>query len=251
MIDDKYLPPEQDKGDAAYAAGRALMSAIPVAGGAAVELFQFIITPPIERRRNQWMKEIGQAVRDLEQNKGIDIEQLKSNDVFVDTLLQASQIALRNSLQEKISALKNAVMNSALPHPIEQTLQQMFLDWIDTFTIWHLKILILMDNPELGAKLSSNQEDKVDMDEIRNQWIAEGGDPQSPARDRGSFVFFIEAVYPELKERKSFYPQIVRDLYNHGLISVENLETIGWDRILAKRITELGTQFLMFVKEPY
>src|SRR3972149_729310 len=109
MIDDKYPPPEQDKGDAAYAAGRALLSAIPAIGGAAVELFQFIVMPPIEKRRNAWMKEISQAVQTLEQNKGIDIEQLQSNDVFIDTLLQASQIALRNSQQEKINALKNAV----------------------------------------------------------------------------------------------------------------------------------------------
>ncbi len=66
MPNDKYLPPDQDKGDAAYAAGRALLSAIPVAGGAAVEIFQYIITPPIEKRRNEWMKIIGEALKDLE-----------------------------------------------------------------------------------------------------------------------------------------------------------------------------------------
>ncbi len=250
MTSDKYLPPEQDKGDAAYAAGRALLSAIPVAGGAAVELFQFIIAPPIEKRRNQWMKVIGQAVQDLEQNKGIDIEQLKSNDVFVDTLLQASQIALRNSLREKLDALKNAVINSALPQPIEQTLQQMFLDWIDTFTVWHLKILSLIDNPEQWIRLSNSQQDKVDMDELKKQWLAEGGVLQGPMNS-GSFILFLETVYPELKDKKSFYPQIVRDLYIHGLISIEHLEAIIWDGVLTKRSTELGMQFLKFIKNPF
>jgi hypothetical protein len=244
MTDDRYPPPEQDKGDTAYAAGRALLSAIPVAGGAAVELFQFIITPPIEKRRNDWMKEIGQAVQNLEQNKGVAMEELKSNDVFIDTLLQASQIALRNSQEEKREALKNAVLNVALPDSPEQALIQVFLEWIDIFTVWHLKILSLIDEPEKHLRVSS----ELDMDELKQQWLRER--EASSDLETGGFILFLEAIYPELNEKKSFYPQIVRGLYAHGLISIEDLRNILWDGILVRRSTELGVQFLRFIENP-
>jgi len=232
MADEKYLPPESDKGDAAYAAGRALLSAIPVAGGAAVELFQFIVTPPLEKRRSEWMKEIGQAVQNLEQNKGIDVEQLKSNDVFIDTLLQASQIALRNSQQEKLTALKNAVINSALPQPIEQTLQQMFLDWIDTFTVWHIRILNLVHNPP--------------------QWAIDNNKPLPQNIMSGGITIILEHAFPELARDPALYNQIWRDLHQRGLIntSADGLNTMmTWNGIIARRTTDLGQKFLVFISE--
>jgi hypothetical protein len=230
MADEKYLPPEPDKGDAVYAAGRALLSVIPVAGGAAVELFQFIITPPIEKRRNEWMKEIGEAVQNLKQSKGIDIEQLKSNDVFVDTLLQASQIALRNSQQDKINALKNAVINSALPQPIEQTLQQMFLDWIDTFTVWHIRVLGLFHNPQ--------------------QWATDNNKPLPTNISMGGLDTILGYAFPELAQDRALYDQIWKDLYQKGLLNTDSLHvTMSWSGLIARRTSELGEKFLMYISE--
>ena len=230
MADDKYPPPEQDKGDAAYAAGRALLSAIPVAGGAAVELFQFIITPPLEKRRNDWMREIGQAVQNLEQNKGIDVEQLKSNDVFIDTLLQASQIALRNSQEDKLIALKNAVINSALPQPIEQTLQQMFLDWIDTFTVWHIRVLSLFHNPQ--------------------NWATDNNKPLPTNISMGGLDTILGHAFPELAQDRALYDQIWKDLYQKGLLNTDSLHSMmSWNGMLARRTTDLGEKFLAFISE--
>ena len=230
MTEDKYLPPEQDKGDAAYAAGRALLSAIPVAGGAAVELFQFIITPPLEKRRNDWMREIGQAVQNLERNKGIAIEDLKSNDVFIDTLLQASQIALRTSQQDKLIALKNAVINSALPQPLEQTLQQMFLDWIDTFTVWHIRVLSLFHNPQ--------------------KWATDNNKPLPKNISIGGLDTILGHAFPELAQDRALYDQISKDLYQKGLLNTDGLHTMmSWNGMLARRTTDLGEKFLAFISE--
>ena len=243
----KFEPPEPTTGDTAHLAAGALLSLVP----GAAELFEYFVTPPLEKRRQEWMREIGEALRELERNKGVSLEQLQSNDKFVDALLHASQLIARNSQIEKRNALKNAVLNAALLQAPEESLLQMFLEWIDIFTVWHLKILSFMDNPDQWIKLSSNQPGKVDMDDLKKQWLDEGGNQYTGPMNRGSFIFFIEAVYPELKERKSFYPQIVRDLYVHGLISVEDLSSIEWDGILTKRSTELGVQFLGFIRNPY
>jgi hypothetical protein len=230
MTEDKYPPPEQDKGDAAYAAGRALLSAIPVAGGAAVELFQFIITPPLEKRRNDWMREIGQAVQNLEQNKRINVEDLKSNDIFLDTLLQASQIALRNSQQDKLIALKNAVINSALPQPLEQTLQQMFLDWIDTFTVWHIRVLSLFHNPQ--------------------KWATDNNKPLPTNISMGGLDTILGHAFPELAQDRALYDQIWKDLFQKGLLTTDGLHTMmSWSGMVARRTTDLAEKFLIFISE--
>jgi len=230
MTDDKYLPPEQDKGDAAFATGRALLSAIPVVGGAAVELFQFIITPPIEKRRNEWMKEIGQAVQKLESDKGINIEQLQSNDVFIDNLLQASQIALRNSQQDKLNALKNAVINSALPHPIEQSLQQMFISWIDIFTVWHIRVLHLFHNPP--------------------QWATDNNHPFPANISSGGLDTILGFAFPELAQDRAQYDQIWNDLNQKGLISTPSLHSMmSWSGMISRRTTDLGEKFLAFISD--
>ena len=57
-------------------------------------------------------------------------------------------MATRNHEQEKIDALRNAVLNSALPHPPDDSLQQTFLAWVDRFTVWHLHSLSLFDDPK-------------------------------------------------------------------------------------------------------
>ena len=111
MTDD-YSLPEPTKGDAAIA--RAGLGAIPVGGAAAIELLNAIVTPPLERRRQEWMERIGNALKRLEEEKGIILEKLQNNDAFVDIALQASQTALRTSQEEKLDALKNAVLNSSL-----------------------------------------------------------------------------------------------------------------------------------------
>jgi len=231
MENDKYVLPEQDKSDAVYAVGRALLSSIPVAGAAAVEVFQFIIAPPIEKRRNEWMREIGEAVQKLEQVRGIDIDQLKTNDVFIDTLLQSSQIALRNSQKDKLNALKNAVINSALPQPLDQTVQQMFLDWIDTFTVWHIRVLSLFHNPQ--------------------QWAIDNNKPLPTNIYSGGLTIILEHAFPELGREQELYTQIWKDLYQRGLLNTPGLETMmTWNGLLARRSTDLGAKFLLFISEP-
>src|SRR6266571_8793264 len=99
--DPELDPPKKTAGDAAHALIRAGLSAIPVAGGTAVELFQALVTPPLERRRDTWMREVGEAIQRLESEKKIQLDQLQKDEKFLDTLMQASGAALRTSQEEK------------------------------------------------------------------------------------------------------------------------------------------------------
>ena len=57
MTDEKLQVPERSMADAAHALVKAGLSAIPMVGGPAVELFQYVVQPPLERRREAWMAE--------------------------------------------------------------------------------------------------------------------------------------------------------------------------------------------------
>jgi hypothetical protein len=225
-----YEVPERGASDVAHALARAGVSSIPIVGALAAEIFQMVISPPLEKRRDKWMKEVGQALQDLEQNKGVRLEELQSNEVFVDTVLQASQIALRNSQEEKRQALRNAILNAALPHSPEQSLQEIFLGFIDVFTIWHLRLLNLFHEPALHPEVKE----------------------YATRRDlAGGLSIVLERAYPELKENRALYDQIWRDLYVRGLVTTEGLHTMmTGGGLLGSRTTQLGKSFLQFIQEP-
>lgn len=230
-MSEKLEPPNREPGDIAHAIARAGLSSIPVVGGAVTELFQLLISPPLEKRRDQWMNEVGQALKDLQEKQAIELEVLQSNEIFIDTVLQASQIAMRNSQEEKRKALCNAVINSALPNSPEQSLQQIFLSYIDVFTVWHLRLLNLFQNPPEWAQLNNHQF------------------PSN--RMTSSLSVILTSAFPELGENRPMYDQIWNELYSRGLVNTEGLHTMMTPQgALESRVTELGMKFLLFIGEP-
>lgn len=224
------IPPQGDMRDIGYSAARAGLSLIPIVGGAAVELLQFVLQPSLEKRRMEWMKKVGEAITELQVKHGVVIENLQDNEVFIDTVIQATHIAYRNSQDEKREALRNAVINSGLPHSIEHSLQQMFLSWLDVFTIWHLKLLHLYQNPEKWEKENNRQFER----------------PYAGGPDH-----VLESAYPELKNRRDFYDQIWKDLFQKGLVNNDSLHIMMTGRgIFEKRTTDLGDKFLGFIAAP-
>ncbi len=227
---EKYDAPEAGKGDAAHAIARSGLGVIPFAGTAATELLNAVVAPPLERRRQAWMEEVGNGLRDLENKMGVVLESLQENETFIDTALEASQLAIRNSEIEKIDALRNAVLNSALPNPPEKALQDMFFSFIDMFSVWHLKLLTLFQNP--------------------TNWL-ENNEKNMGNLTMGAMAHLIEIAYPELNGRRELYDQIWRDLYLRGLVNTDGLHTMmTGNGIVAKRTTNIGDSFLDFIKYP-
>jgi hypothetical protein len=59
------------------------LSAIPVVGGAAKELFNTVIAPPLAKRQAEWMESIAERLEMLEkQVAGFKIESLSTNSLF-------------------------------------------------------------------------------------------------------------------------------------------------------------------------
>ena len=141
-------PPKQTTaGDVGHALVKAAIGTVPYAGSAASELFTMIVAPPFQRRQADWMESVGAKFLELENRQAGIRDELQNDPGFIDTLLQASQAAGRTSNEEKRSALLNAVMNSVAGDRPDDARRQMFVNLIDEFTPWHLRLLALAANP--------------------------------------------------------------------------------------------------------
>ncbi len=221
MASDKLQPPKPSKGDTAHALAKAGISAIPMIGGPGAELFQHIVQPPIEKRRVEWMGYVGEKLIELE-SRGVDIGQLSENEEFVSAVLHASQIAIRTHRQEKREALRNALFNIASGKAPEESLQQIFLEYIDAFSELHVQLLKFFQTP-----------------------------PNTSNVMMGALSSVIEQGMPNLKGKRQAYGQVWNDLIARGLLDNVGLHVMMTGQGLAgKRTTELGDAFLDFISEP-
>jgi hypothetical protein len=137
----KLSPPSKGGADALHAVGRAVLSAVPVAGGAAVEIFNALVTPPIDRRTQEWRATVGAAIELLQNKDAAIVERLQSDEAFQSVLFQATWAAVRNHQRQKLEALRNAVINSAKGTKLAEDLQLLFVRLVDEMTPTHLVVL--------------------------------------------------------------------------------------------------------------
>jgi hypothetical protein len=222
--------PSETAKDRALVVVRAAVAAIPVAGGAALELFNALVTPPLEKRKSEWMEAVASELQRLAQKEALSLEALLENEQFIDAVLEASQAAIRTSNSEKREALKNAVINSALPNPPEGSLQKIYIRLVDELTEWHLRILALFHSPEVWFTQRNRQAPQFAM--------------------TSSLKALLEKAFPELVGRREFYDYIAKDLFLKGLLSAEGLHTtMSATGAYQSRSTELGKGFISFVSE--
>jgi hypothetical protein len=214
------------KEDVTYAIAKAGIASIPIVGAPASELFQLLVTPPLEQRRNAWMKDIGERLANLEMEGKIDLPQLARNEIFIDVIVQTVQQAIKTSQEEKLAYYRNVVTNTALGEHPDISEIQIFLNLISDYTVWHIKILKLFDDIP--------------------KWYNENN-KQVPSI-MGGLSSILENAFPELKGRSDFYNLIWNDLQRAGFHSSGSLQTIMTSQgLIASRTSEYGKRFLEFI----
>jgi hypothetical protein len=212
--------PSESGTDMAYGILKAAVSAVPLAGGPLAELLGTFLGPPIERRREEWMRRVAQVLNTLATNS-VSIESLQNDERFVSAFIQALLIAQRTHSREKLDALRNALLNTAIASSPDEALESIFFGFIDAFTEWHIRILRLYQQPSANGMMTELYE-------------------------------IVEAAYPQLKGRREIYDTIWQDLLGRGLVNMQSLHgKIGnLTTIIGRRTTELGDKFLQFIAEP-
>jgi hypothetical protein len=108
-------PPKKNAGDIVHGLVKAGISAIPIAGAPAAEIFALVVTPPYERRRDKWIESIGNGLKKLAETvEGFKIEELSQNEAFITTITHASQAAIRNH-QKHLGTLSSTLPCRMLP----------------------------------------------------------------------------------------------------------------------------------------
>lgn len=213
--------PESSKRDVAHALVKAGLSTIPLVGGPAVELFQLLVQPPLERRRFAWMERVGHKLVELE-TQGLDLSKLQENEQFLTAVMQASSAAIRTHQQSKLDALKNAIIHIAIGEAPEETLQHILLGFIDEFSEMHFRVLTFAHSPVAPVGLAM-----------------------------GSLANVLEDNIPTLCGQNALYNQIWNDLYVRGLVNTERLSTtMSGNGLSQSRTTPIGITLLNFISDP-
>ena len=223
-------------GDYAHAGVKAGFSFVPVKGDPISEFFSMVIAPPLEKRRDEWLISIYNELQTLKTDVyEIKIETLKNNEFFISVLYYPTSITMKTHNIEKIQALKNVVIYSAIFPSYEDSLEIIFLNIIDRYTPWHLKLLLKMN----GYHPTNIHE----MDFL----VINRGTALNP-----KIKSDINFLFPELHKQPDLEKKVIKDLENEGLIFDRFIteEATKIDINYRRRTTNLGQKFLQFILYP-
>jgi hypothetical protein len=208
----------------------ALLSAVPLAGGTLAVVFVAAAGRKMRRRRDEWLKQLAEVVEQLNR-RGLDPETLADNDLFVDAVVSATRIVEHTHQEEKIEALRNAVLNSVAEDAPDGDTQAIFLTLLDRYTPSHLRILALLSDPP--------------------GWFASKGLPPPQAAFAGSRMQTVVAGLPEMAGRQEFVNLLVSELSLVGFLKVATvMGNVSAPAIKDPLTTDFGARFLRFVTRP-
>jgi len=220
--------PKRSAGDAVHALAKVAVGSIPIVGAAGAELFAYVVQAPYEKRREEWMQAAGDAIAALQQSAGIDLERLRADPAFTDTVLAATQVALHTRSEIKREALLNAIRSAASPSAPAEADQITYLRFIDELTDWHLLILRLFQDPPA--------------------WFKQNG-KTPPDSYMSSLSAVLEAAFADLRGRRDQYDHWWRDLHSRGLVNTDGLHTtMTGAGALSPRTSDRGKAFLAYIR---
>jgi hypothetical protein len=231
----EMLPGESTKREVGTAAAKGALSAIPFVGGAIAEFLGLALSTPLAKRREAWLQDLATRLAELEgQIRDFSLDALADNEEFVSATLQATQAALRTHQKEKLEALRNAVLNTALNREPEEDFQTIFLSLIDRYSPAHLRLLKSLRNSHIipGTDWLLGWERSLNPDWVRSH---------SPGFGDAS---------------QEFIRVLISDLESAGLIQEPKHRSLASEAggpILPegeKWTTEFGHRFLKFIESP-
>lgn len=152
---------------------------------------------------------------------------VEDNDLFVDAVVTATRTVEHTHQEEKISALRNAVLNSVAPCAPDADTQAIFLNFVDRFTPSHLRLVTLWDDPPT--------------------WFSSHGLTPPEAGFIGSRTATVEAGLPEMQGRKDFYLLIASELGSAGMLTASLSGSVSPTSLMDRLTTDFGRQFVRFI----
>ena len=217
--------PQPTEADIALGATKAALAAIPVFGGPINEVVSLVLTPAVQRRRDEWFKEMAEDVHWLKAKvEGFNAENLVENEAFVSATIQATLIAIGTHQQEKRAMLRNALVNIAVGKGPDEDMQHIYLQLIDEFTPSHVKILHFLWTASSRVAATYN-----------------GMLPRFQ-----TYREVLDLLEPEFRGKTDLLQQILTDLNRRGLSTLQGVNLAFPQQVM----TNQGIAFLQFVLAP-
>jgi hypothetical protein len=94
-------------------AAEAALGSVPLVGAALAVTFVTALGWRLEERREKWFTQLAEGVEELRDRvEDLDLEKLTDNPLFVDAVVTATRAVVHTHQDEKLTALRNAVLNS-------------------------------------------------------------------------------------------------------------------------------------------
>jgi len=204
---------------------------VPIVGSPIAVAFAVAMGWTYNKRMTQWLEDLASAVDDLHSrmDEPLSFDDLADDPIFTDAVVNATRAAQATHREEKLSALRNAVLNSVLVGAPEIDEQARFFRLIEEFTPAHLTLIQYLSSP--------------------NDWFdAHGID--KPQFMSGSRAHLLEVGVPQFAGKADWYNLLAGDL-NRASLTIAGLGgmvTGGgmWDPLLSP----LGQRFLRFIQDP-
>src|ERR1019366_3073317 len=222
-------PPGKSPGrEIAERVAEAALGSVPLVGNALAVTFVTALSWRLDQRRDEWLTGLAEKVEEVcKQVDGLDLETLLDDDRFVDAVMTATRTVEHTHQEEKISALRNAVLNSVAPDAPDADTQAIFLNLIDRFTPSHLRLLTLWDDPPA--------------------WFESHGLTPPTAAYMASRTVTVEAGLPEMQGRKEFYGLIASELGSAGMLTASLSGDVQPPSLMSRLPPAFARQLIRFI----
>lgn len=219
--------PVEPVGDKVYRLVSIGSQLIPVFGGAIGEAFHAFVKSPVERRQLKAIELMMDAINELYERTRRSQEDLIKDEAFVSTLFTAATLSARTADEEKLKAIKNAVISSAMMGAPNEAFQQMYMATLADMTSIHLRLLSYFKTLKFDNVQRFNTGDRA---------IQDG---------------YFEMVRPFLQEgtQRGFVERATLDLRSWGVIAIPEgrATTLRGPDFIVMMLTDFGKGLLEFI----
>ncbi|RSM64888.1 hypothetical protein DMB66_18400 [Actinoplanes sp. ATCC 53533] len=229
---DTNPPAHSTSREVAQTVAEAGLNLIPGVGGSVAVILMAALNYSVNQRREQWFTQVAEGIAELRDKvDAFDPQALASDDGFLDSVVTATQIAERNSQQVKRAALRNALLNAALPSAPSQEDQQQLFRLIDELTPTHIRLLGLLGDPP--------------------GWFDHTGLARPQFAISSNRTALIKAGMPDLAARgDEMITRYYRALEATGLVQAALGGMMSADGAWNPATSTLGQELLAFIRDP-
>lgn len=204
---------------------------LPIAGSPLAAAFQLAIGWKFGKRQADWLDNLAEAVDQLQRQaeEPLSFDELAENDVFMDAVVTATRAAHGTHQEEKLTALRNGVLNTLTSDAPKIDEQARFFRLIEEMTAAHLKMLEFFGDPVMWFEARGLDKGNIYM---------------------GGQAHILEQGIPEFAGQREWYDLLAGDLTRLQLSSPALHVVMTESGIWSGRNTAMGNRFLRFISDP-